>query len=133
MDYKKILDYILDLDNKITIIQGFGDIVFAPNSPVEWYQFTFKSFNRDNYHIVMGKDGPIDEAILDTIFTKNEVDREGEYEFKAVLSWDSGDENHNGYFILEYIELILIQTLQERDRNLKIDHILSDSGIDFNI
>lgn len=79
----------------------------------------------------MGRDGLISETMVNSNFS--EVDREGEYEFKAVLSWDSGDKNHNGYFILEYIEFSFIQTLQERDRNLKIDHILSDSGIDFNI
>lgn len=119
MDYKKILDSIIDLDKKITIIHGFGDIVFN-----KWLGWTFKSFNEDNYRIVMGKDGLISEAMLNSNFS--DVDREGEYEFKAVLSWDSGDENHNGYFILEYIEFILIQTFQERDRNLKIDQVLSD-------
>lgn len=129
MDYKKILENILELDKKITIIHGFGDIVFN-----KWFGWVFKSFNEDNYRVVMGRDGGlISEAMINSNFSEGEVDREGEYEFKAVLSWDSGDEIHNGYFILEYIEFSFIQTLQERDRNLKIDHILSDSGIDFNI
>lgn len=42
MDYKKILENILELDKKITIIHGFGDIVFN-----KWFGWVFKSFNED--------------------------------------------------------------------------------------
>ena len=43
MNYKKILENILELDKKITIIHGIGDIVFN-----KWIGYwVFKSFNED--------------------------------------------------------------------------------------
>jgi predicted SprT family Zn-dependent metalloprotease len=60
-----------------------------------------------------------------------DVDKDGEYEFKAVLKWVPGEYDERGcstmrdYLEVEHIEFNLIQTFQQRERQSKLDEILS--------
>ena len=138
MDYKQILEDILELDEQITIIRGFGDIVIDPSKartlgylPEE---MIFKEFKSDNYWIVMGRgtDELIVEAMSELVCGVTfQVEREGEYEFKAVLKWVPGEYDERGcptmrdYLEVEHIEFDFIQTFQQRERQQKLDLILT--------
>lgn len=135
MDYKQILEDILELDNEITIIRGISDIIMDPlkSHPLGYLpeERIFKDFNKDSFWIVMGRgtDELIVEAMSEAVC---DVDRDGEYEFKAILKWIPGDYDERGcptmrdYLELEHIEFNLIQTFQQRERQSKLDEILND-------
>ena len=125
MDYKQILDDIIELDERITVIRGFGDVIIDPSKartlgylPDE---MIFKDFKSDNYWVIMGRG--TDELIVETMSdVVCEVDIEGEYEFKAVLKWIPAYER---LFRIEHIEFNFIQTFQQRERQSKLDEILN--------
>lgn len=134
MDYKQILEDVLELDEQITIIRGISDIIMDPlkSHPLGYLpeERIFKDFNKDSFWIIMGRgtDELIVEAMSEYVC---DVDRDGEYEFKAILKWVPGDYDERGcptmrdYLEVEHIEFELIQTLQQRERQLKLDEILS--------
>lgn len=133
MDYKGILDDILELDDRITIITGYGDVIKdstkAPSLGYLPEEMMFKEFNKDSYWVVMGRG--TEEMIIETISeVVCDVDKEGEYEFKAVLKWIPGEYDHGyctmrDYLEVAYIEFNFIQTFQGRERQLKLDSIIS--------
>ena len=135
MDYKQILEDILELDERVTIIRGFGDIVIDPSKartlgylPEE---MIFKEFKSDSYWVIMGRG--TDELIVEAMSEVTcEVEREGEYEFKAILKWVPGDYDERGcptmrdYLEVEHIEFNFIQTFKERERESKLNEIFND-------
>jgi hypothetical protein len=133
MDYKQILEDILELDERITIIRGISDIIMDPLRHPLWYlpeERIFKDFNKDSFWIVMGRG--TDELIVESMSEfVCDVDKDGEYEFKAVLKWVPGEYDERGcptmrdYLEVEHIEFNLIQTFQQRERQSKLDEILS--------
>lgn len=135
MDYKQILEDILELDEQITIIRGISDIIMDPlkSHPLGYLpeERIFKDFNKDSFWVVMGRgtEELIIEAMSEYVC---DVDRDGEYEFKAILKWVPGDYDERGcptmrdYLEVEHIEFDFIQTFQQRERQLKLDEILSD-------
>ena len=134
MDYKQILEDILELDERITIIRGFSDVIMDPlkSHPLGYLpeERIFKHFNKDSFWIVMGRG--TEELILEAMSeTVCDVDRDGEYEFKAILKWVPGDYDERGcptmrdYLEVEHIEFNLIQTFQQRERQSKLDEILN--------
>ena len=134
MDYKKILEDILELDEQITIIRGISDIIMDPlrSHPLGYLpeERIFKDFNKDSFWVVMGRGAEelIVEAMSEYVC---DVDRDGEYEFKAILKWVPGDYDERGcptmrdYLEVEHIEFNLIQTFQQRERQSKLDKILN--------
>jgi hypothetical protein len=133
MDYKQILEDILELDERITIIRGISDIIMDPLRHPLWYlpeERIFKDFNKDSFWIVMGRG--TDELIVESMSEfVCDVDKDGEYEFKAVLKWVPGEYDERGcptmrdYLEVEHIEFNLIQTFQQRERQSKLDKILN--------
>jgi hypothetical protein len=133
MDYKQILEDILELDERITIIRGISDIIMDPLRHPLWYlpeERIFKDFNKDSFWIVMGRG--TDELIVESMSEfVCDVDKDGEYEFKAVLKWVPGEYDERGcptmrdYLEVEHIEFNLIQTFQQRERQSKLDEILN--------
>lgn len=133
MDYKQILEDILELDERITIIRGFGDVIIDPlKARTLGYlpdELIFKDFKSDSYWVILGRG--TDEMIIETMSeVVCEVEREGEYEFKAVLKWIPGEYDERGrcimrdYLELEHIEFHFIQTFLEREREGKISDLL---------
>jgi hypothetical protein len=128
MDYKQILEDILELDERITIIRGFGDVIKSKQ-----YQSSMSgllNLKEDNFWIILGRG---DHKLIIESFEDYEIpiDMEGEYEFKAVLKYLPGEYDEYGrctmrdYLGVEYIELKFIQTFQQRERQSKLDEILS--------
>jgi hypothetical protein len=134
MDYKQILEDVLEIQESITVIIGYADIT---NNAA--YHYYFKDLTNESFWIVIGRgdDNPILESLNEL---QCDVDMEGEYEFKAVLKHIPGDYDDYGrctmrdYLEVEYIEFNLIQTFKERERESKLSKILSDEFEDlFNI
>ena len=140
MDYKQILEDILELDEQVTIIRGISDIIMDPlkSHPLGYLpeERIFKDFDKDSFWIVMGRG--TEELIVESMSESVcDVDRDGEYEFKAILKWVPGDYDEYGrctmrdYLEVEHIEFNLIQTFQQRERQSKLDEILSEDLEDF--
>ena len=140
MDYKQILEDVLELDEQITIIRGISDIIMDPlkSHPLGYLpeERIFKDFDKDSFWIVMGRG--TEELIVESMSESVcDVDRDGEYEFKAILKWVTGDYDEYGrctmrdYLEVEHIEFNLIQTFQQRERQSKLDEILSEDLEDF--
>lgn len=81
-------------------------------------------FNQDDFYIIIGKNSDmIIESLEECEF---EVDREGFYEIKALLKWIPDDYTMRGYLDIKYIELKFISTFESRNREEKLNQILSD-------
>lgn len=131
MDYKQILEDVLELDERITIIRGFGDIVKSKQySNYQSSMTGLLNLKEDDFWIILGRG---DHKLIIESFEDYEIpiDMEGEYEFKAVLKYLPGDYDEYGrctmrdYLGVEYIELKFIQTFQQRERQEKLDLILT--------
>ena len=138
MANSELFQEIMDIHDNWTAIVGCIDIVKLDNN------FTIKrpynsdkvnklanDFTQDDFWTIIGKGQPelIIEALNEYDF---EVDREGFYEIKALLKWIPGDYDEYGrctmrdYLNIEHIELNFISTFEARDRDSKLDKILSD-------
>ena len=142
MDKSEFFQEILDIHDNWTAIVGFIDIVKIDTG--DWEFFTIKNeYNSDKINqlaneltsvdfwtiIGKGQSKMIIDALTGYYF---EVDREGLYELKALLKWIPGDYDEYGRFIMgdyldiEHIELNFISTFEARDRENKLNEILSD-------
>jgi len=132
MDYKQILEDILELSERLCVVSGFGDIYQDDTSMGDR---VFKNFNSDNFWILMGKGS--EEMIIESInYHVCEVDIDGEYQFDAVLKWVPGeyDGSHvisRDYLEIAYIELKFVQTFEQRERQAKLDNLLKNDFDDF--
>ena len=126
MDYKQILEDVLELDERIVVVVGHADIT---NHAA--YHYYFKDLTSESFWRVIGRgdDNPILESLNEW---QCDVDTEGEYEFKAVLRWESADYDEYGrctmssYLEVEHIEFNFIQTFKERERESKLNEIFND-------
>ena len=124
-EYKQMLEDILEMNKRYVVISGFGDIIFLDGSPI------FKGFTKDNYWVIMGSDN--DDMIVEAIMMDGaeHVDREGEYNFDAILKNVPGEYDEygrctmRGYLEIAWIELNFIQTFEQRDRQHKLDELLA--------
>lgn len=126
MSYKQILEDILELDKRVVVVVGHADIT---NHAA--YHYYFKDLTSENFWRVIGRGD--DNLILESFNEwECDVDLEGEYEFKAVLRWESADYDEYGrctmtsYLEIEHIEFNFIQTFKERERESKLNEIFSD-------
>ena len=138
MANSELFQEIMYIHDNWTAIVGCIDIVKLDNN------FTIKrsynsdkvnklanDFTQDDFWTIIAKGPPelIIEALNEYDF---EVDREGFYEIKALLKWIPGDYDEYGrctlrdYLDIEHIELNFISTFEARDRDSKLDKILSD-------
>ena len=124
-NWKEIMDDILELEESVVVIIGCCDII---NNEIGC---TFKDLNKDSYYRVIGRgsDEDIIECLEDYSFDEEDgVSTDGEYEFKVIMKWYRGDyeTGEPGYFDITHIELKLIRTILERERNEKLDNLLGN-------
>ena len=119
--WKDIMDYVFGLDEEVAVIIGCSDIAHKEG----YSSLYFKDLTVDSFWKVIGRGD--NESILESIVEcECGVDKEGEYEFKAILKYYKGDYSigESGYWEITHIEYNFIQTFLERERDSKLEKIL---------
>lgn len=139
MDYKQILEDVLELNESLVIISGYGDVYdleVGCGSHIHYIR-GFKCLTPENFWIILGK--ATQEDILELLNDYEcEVDKAGEYSFDMVIKYHKGEYDEygraesSGYYDIEYVDWKFNQTFIERDREEKLNEILSKDNI-FNI
>lgn len=134
LDYKELIEDVKEIHSRFTIVGGFLDI-YTDHTFVNGF---IKEF--DTYWIYIGN---INEDELKESFIEHEYNIEkkpGCYQFEAVLKYEKpeyGDYGRviaGGYWYIDYIDLKLDHTFEQRERDFKLNELLSgDLGDIFNI
>ena len=148
MDYKEIFDNILEYSKRYTVIIGYIDIINYKfisyrcksvyqdtESPWGWSTLA-RNINPNTDIMVISGNASI-ESITDSLldFDFLTVNKEGHYEIKALLKYipaEYDSEGHctcRGFEEIEYMETQLIDTFEARERDEKLNVILSE-GMD---
>ncbi len=120
--WKDIMDYVFELDEEIAVIIGCSDIAHKDG----YSSLYFKDLTVDSFWTVIGR-GDNELILRDALEHWGcDVDKEGEYEFKAILKYYKGDYSvgESGHWEVQHIEFNFIQTFLERERECKLDKIL---------
>lgn len=135
MDWKETLDFVFELDESVVIVIGYCDVVDKQ----------FKDLTQDSFWRVLGRgdDKEVYQALLDFDFNSPPIETtgqfvDGEYQFKAVLKWEPTEYHENrmvypSYLYVDYIDAQLIRTIQQREREDKINQTLDLELFDFDI
>lgn len=135
MDWKETLDFVFELDESVVIVIGYCDVVDKQ----------FKDLTQDSFWRVLGRgdDKEVYQALLDFDFNSPPIETtgqfvDGEYQFKAVLKWEPSEYHENrmvypSYLYVDYIDAKLIRTIQQREREDKINQTLDLELFDFDI
>ena len=133
MDYEQILEDVIEMEERLTIITGFVDVKYSTWTDALGHQqksLSIDKFNNEHYWILLGRG--TDEMIIESIMNMDiNVDREGEYRLWAVLKYQSADYHEGrmispGYYDCVHIKWEFIQTFEQRDREIKLNELLSD-------
>jgi len=145
VDKKELLEQILDIESNWVAVSGVIDIVKLDGRFVcrsDWNKDEVNplsiEFTKDDFYVIIGKGNP--DYFFEALFEfEYNVDKEGVYEFHALLKYYHGDYDEHGRmtypdsFDIEHIELKLIETFEERNRNEKLYNLLTDDLDLFNI
>lgn len=135
MDWKETLDFVFELDESVVIVIGYCDVI----------DNQFKDLTQDSFWRVLGRgdDKEVYQALLDFDFNSPPIGTtgqfvDGEYQFKAVLKWEPTEYYENrmiypSYLYVDYIDAKLIRTIQQREREDKINQTLDLELFDFDI
>lgn len=120
MDYKQILEDVIELNDSISVVRGYGDISDKK----------FIGLTSENFWILIGKINQDD--IIEMLNEYDcDVDKSGEYSFDFVTKYYSGDYDEygrcicRGYYDIEYIDFKFIQTFEQRNRENKLNELLT--------
>lgn len=131
-NWKDLMDYIFELEEDVAVIRGWSDIADYESSPGESPKL-FKDITKDSFWIVMGR-GDNESILQDALeHWECDVDKEGEYEFKAILKYYKGDYStgESGCWEITHIEYNFVQTFLERERESKLNEILDFDNLFF--
>jgi hypothetical protein len=123
----EMIDNIEDYTKRFTIVRGMCDIVEKKlgvfSSPGSNYVVT-----NNDYWIVLGNlnDEAIKEVFGDSYFGDDGVTREGCYEYKACIYYESGTWNEPGELYIDYIDFVFVESFESRMREQKLQALLGD-------
>lgn len=127
MDYRELIEDIKDISKSLVIIEGVADVFFDEKG--DFYQIRDA---KNSYWTIIGHapDEEIEICLastfrIDDFGGESGLDGEGEYHFDAVLRYDKDDYMY-GYWYIDYIEFHFQQTFLERERENRLDDLLSD-------
>ena len=135
----EMIDNIEGYTKRFTIVRGMCDIVekkFVFSSPGSNYVIT-----NNDYWIMLGNlnDEAIKEVFESSYFGADDgVQREGCYEYKACIYYESGNWNVPGELYctkqsaelyIDYIEFVFVETFESRLRNERLEQLLGDSQL----
>ena len=138
MDKSELFQEIMHIHDNWTAIIGCIDIVNFKNKFTIKSEYNIHEVNplsnevtNDDFYSIIGREQSylIIEVLSEYEF---EVDKEGFYEIKLLLKYIPGDYDEYGrctmrdYLEIEHIELEFISTFESRDREQKLNQILSD-------
>lgn len=136
MNFDELIDDVIDLGKKYTIISGYCDVINHESQ----HHKCIKKIDKDSYYTIIGC---FDDEMIEECISEYEIDYdeiiEGEYNFYAVFTYDGGDVDEYGrytmrpYLEVEYIRWDFIQTFEQRDRDFKLNQILESDFDIFNI
>ena len=121
----EMIDNIEDYTKRFTIVRGMCDIVekkFVFSSPGSNYVIT-----NNDYWIMLGNlaDEAIKEVFEDSYFGLDDgVTREGCYEYKASIYYESGTWNEPGELYIDYIDFVFVESFESRMREDKLNKLL---------
>ena len=101
--WKDTMDYVFELDEEVAVIIGVSDIDHKDG----YSSLYFKDLTVDSFWKVIGR-GDNELILRDALeHWECDVDKEGEYEFKAILKYYKGDYSvgEMGYWEVQHIEL----------------------------
>lgn len=122
----EMIDNIEDYTKRFTIVRGMCDIVEKKlgvfSSPGSNYVIT-----NNDYWIMLGNlaDEAIKEVFEDSYFGLDDgVTREGCYEYKASIYYESGTWNEPGELYIDYIDFVFVESFESRMREDKLNKLL---------
>lgn len=122
----EMIDNIEDYTKRFTIVRGMCDIVEKKlgvfSSPGSNYVIT-----NNDYWTMLGNlsDDAIKEVFDDSYFGSDDgVTREGCYEYKACIYYESGTWNEPGELYIDYIDFVFVETFESRLREQKLNDLL---------
>ncbi len=122
----EMIDNIEDYTKRFTIVRGMCDIVEKKlgvfSSPGSNYVIT-----NNDYWTMLGNlsDDAIKEVFDDSYFGDDDgVTREGCYEYKASIYYESGTWNETGELYIDYIDFIFVESFESRLREQKLNDLL---------
>jgi hypothetical protein len=123
--YKEIFEDIISYEENFVAIIGYSDLV--NNDFTIGLNYIFKDLKEDDFWIILGRADS--KSILDELKNSEfSLEREGEYEFKMLLKYYTGDWSvgESGYYEIVYEEFNFIQTFLERERDQKLNSFFDD-------
>ena len=122
--HQEMIDNIEGYTKRFTIVRGMCDIVekkFVFSSPGSNYVIT-----NNDYWIMLGNlnDEAIKEVFESSYFGADDgVQREGCYEYKACIYYESGTWNEPGELYIDYIDFVFVETFESRMREDKLNKL----------
>jgi hypothetical protein len=124
----EMIDNIEDYTKRFTIVRGMCDIVEKKlgvfSSPGSNYVIT-----NNDYWTMLGNlsDVAIKEVFEGSYFGDDDgVEREGCYEYKASIYYESGTWNEPGELYIDYIDFIFVESFESRLREQKLQALLGN-------
>ena len=124
----EMIDNIEDYTKRFTIVRGMCDIVEKKlgvfSSPGSNYVIT-----NNDYWIMLGNlvDDAIKEVFDDSYFGDDDgVTRDGCYEYKACIYYESGTWNEPGELYIDYIDFVFVESFESRMREQKLQALLGN-------
>lgn len=124
----EMIDTIEDYTKRFTIVRGCCDMIEKKlgvfSSPGSNYVVT-----NNDYWIVLGNlsDEAIKEVFEESFFgLDDDVTRDGCYEYKACIYYESGTWNEPGELYIDYIDFVFVESFESRMREQKLQALLGD-------
>ena len=137
--YKEIFDNLLEYSERYTLVRGYVDIINYKDISFrcKWkgqhdrhlMNQLAEDFTIDNIWILSGC-GHIESIFEDFLEYDFDTDKEGVYEFKALLKYINSESDEYGrttmpgYYEIVHMELDFKETFVERDRDRKLNELL---------
>jgi len=124
----EMIDNIEDYTKRFTIVRGHCDMIEKNvgmfSAPGSNYVIT-----NNDYWVILGNlnDETIKEVFGDSYFGVDDgVTREGCYEYKACIYYESGTWNEPGELYIDYIDFVFVESFESRMREQKLQALLGD-------
>jgi hypothetical protein len=133
-EYKDMIEDIKEISSSLTIVEGIVDLHAYSGLayPANRKYYEIRDLN-ECFWVLIGhaSEEEIKDCLVDYTFEEEEdgVRREGEYRFSTVLKYDREEEGYGGYWYVDYIEAIFLQTFEKREREEKLSGLL-DGDLD---